>query len=168
MGPRSRRRLFAAPLTTTTTLAFVASTTACYTTTPYRPPPAPAPVTGVDATRPVPPVRVSVAVSPSALLLFQSAKGDTVSVAAYHLTGTVVALRGDTVVLRDPTMQGAPLRFDPAGGGRASVYASTALLAPSNHATLTVTRFSGLRSAMMVLGLLAALVGIVAASSGPV
>ena len=136
----------------------LAWTTACSTTQPYRASAAgAAPANGGRAER------VSVELSPAAAVHFRSAAGDTISVAPVeHLTGTVVEMRGDTVVLGDPRVAGMPVHFTPPG--RATTVAAAALLPPESHALLTVRRLNGTRTALLGLGALFALATVVAAA----
>ena len=92
----------------------------------------------------------------------RSAAGDTIRSNAFGLTGTVAEVRGDTLVLRDPKMNGAPLRFTSPVSG-AAVEATTVLIVPENHATLATRRLEGGRTALLVLGATVVTLGILAA-----
>ena len=144
--PRRPHPFAAAP-----TLALAAWTTACYTTQPYQPSAA----AGADVHRD----RVQVEFPRATRLHVRSAEGDTGSTEAKRVTGTVVEVRGDTVVLRAPTEHGTRLSFTPRG--RAAVNAATVLITPEQEGRLTTQHFSAMRTTLLGLGA-AAVVGAVA------
>jgi len=149
---RPRPRLAAAPA-----LALAAWTTACYTTQPYQPPEAgtaSSPAAGARRDR------VAVEFPRPTRLHLQSAEGDTGSAEARRLTGTVVEVRGDTVVLRAPTEHGTRLSFTPAGG-HVAVNAATVLITPEQEGRFSTQHFSAMRTALLGFGA-AAVVGAVA------